>query len=38
MPLHYDPDGGFIVRFDFVNKLPIIYEHIKISYGLFIRK
>ncbi|CAD8171464.1 unnamed protein product [Paramecium octaurelia] len=37
MPLHYDPDGGFIVRLDFVNKLPIVYEHVKISYGLFIR-
>lgn len=37
MPLYYDPDAGFIVRIDFVNKLPICYNFIKVSYGIFIK-
>lgn len=38
MPLFYDPDAGFIVRIDFVNKLPICYDYVKVSYGIFIKK
>lgn len=38
MPLYYDPDAGLIVRIDFVNKLPICYNFIKVSYGIFIKK
>lgn len=38
MPLYYDPDAGLIVRIDFVNKLPICYNYIKVSYGIFIKK
>ncbi|CAK78464.1 unnamed protein product (macronuclear) [Paramecium tetraurelia] len=36
-PLFYDQDTGFVVRIDFVNKLPICYDFVKVGYGIFIK-
>ncbi|CAD8082674.1 unnamed protein product [Paramecium primaurelia] len=36
-PLFYDQDSGFVIRIDFVNKLPICYDYVKIGYGIFIK-
>jgi hypothetical protein len=38
MPLFYDPDAGFALRIDFVHRLPVCYDYVKISYGVFIKK
>lgn len=38
MPLFYDPDSGIALRIDFINKLPLCYDYVKLSYGIFIKK
>jgi len=38
MNLFYDPDYGFIIRFDFVTKLPICYDYIKLTFGIFMKE
>lgn len=38
MPLFYDSDYGFVVRFDYVVKIPLAYDYIKISYGVFTKE
>lgn len=35
MPHLYNPKEGFILRFDFLNQLPIVFEKARVNYGIF---
>lgn len=35
MPLFYDPDNGFIIRYDYITNLPICYDSIRLQFGMF---
>ena len=34
-PHAYNPNEGFVLRFDFVNSLPINFDKIRVNYGVF---
>lgn len=38
MPLFYDPDYGLVIRFDYVSKIPVSYDYVKLTYGIFVKE
>ena len=35
MPVHYSTTEGFIIHWDFITSLPIIYKVARVNYGIF---